>query len=108
MAQGGQNCIGHVFRVCKNVVVPEPNQPPAARFQPSGAARVGGCVGVLAAVGFDDPAGGGAGEVGDKGADRVLAAKFVIMEAASAEKAPEGVFRVGWVTAEEASMVGHV
>lgn len=60
------------------------------RLQPFGAAWVDDGVGVLAAVEFHDQAGGEAGEVGDEGADRVLAAELVSFEAAIAQQAPEG------------------
>ncbi len=59
----------------EDVVVPEAEHAPAAAGEPCRAALVGASVGVvLAAVGFDDEAVAGAGEIDDEGADRVPAA----------------------------------
>ncbi len=83
------------FGVLEDVVVPEAGDAPALGFQPGGSVFVCGWVCVLAAVGFDDQFGLDAGEVGDVGADWVLAAEFGAREGAGAEELPEVALGVG-------------
>src|SRR5207237_9404008 len=65
----------YALGVRQDVVVPEPEHPPALAFEPSGAAAIRVVVGMLTAVCLDDHAMSGAREIDDVVADRVLRAK---------------------------------
>src|SRR5579885_2721769 len=84
-----------VVGVLEDVGVPETQDAPAVRLQPSGAARIALALRVLSAVGLDDEAMLDAGEVRDEGTERMLAAELVADEAAVPETGPEPALGVG-------------
>ena len=95
-----QNHLLHALDIRENVVVPKPNNPPAALLEPRGAPLVVFVIRVLTAIGFDDEAAFKANEIDDEGAEAMLAAEFEAGEASVAEHAPEAALGVGRVDAE--------
>jgi hypothetical protein len=88
-AERRKNRLEHAFGVGKDVVVPEPNDPPALSCEPFSAPLIRGVLAVLAPVGFDDEPVLGAGEVGDEGADRMLSSEPIAGEPACTKVRPE-------------------
>ena len=105
MRWGACQGLVHPFQYAKTVredlVVPEAQHPVALLPQEPVSLLVGG-VGfrVLAAVQLDEQLFRQAGEVGDVGADGLLAAKFVAAQLFVAEVVPQKTFGVGLVLAQ--------
>ena len=77
-----ENCLDYTLGVREDVVIPKAEHAPAFGAEPGGSPSVVTILCVLAAVGFDDQAMLGAGEIGDERADWVLPAEAVSDEAA--------------------------
>lgn len=98
----------HAIHVRHDVVVPEPNHPPALRLYYPGAFNIGRFVGVLAAVELDRQPQRAAGEVHDMITYRILADEFCVAQLAGAEAGPEKFFGFGAVAAQGTGFLGEV
>ena len=90
-------------QILQHLVVPEAQHTPAV----AGHVGVAGGIGraVLGAVDLDDEPGCDAGEVGDVGRDRMLAAEMGAFELAGAQDGPEAILGLGGLAPELAGAV---
>lgn len=92
----------HPVDVPQHLVVPEADHAVAVGFDDAGAVGVGEAFGMLPAVKFDGEAQASTGEVGDEGADGVLAGELCVLEAACSQMQPQPPFRLGGFVAQVA------
>jgi len=98
VAQCLRNRLQHPGDLRQHIVIPQPQDLPALALQKARAMSVvqlGLFPGMLSAVKFDHPARLHAGKVGDVGANGVLAAKFVSVQLARTQAAPQSLLGVG-------------
>src|SRR4051812_40422227 len=80
LAQQSQNGFTHTFKIRQYLVVPKPQDTPAATFKPSRAVGILLSVRMLAAVGLDDKEILRTGKIDDVRPDRKLSPEFVPTE----------------------------
>ena len=77
--QGSNDRICHAGQISKNVMVPEANDPVAARIQEGGAWRIALAFRVLATIGFYDQTMFLTDEVADERSDRLLGSELRVL-----------------------------
>ncbi len=92
-----QDLLQHPFGPAQNIVVPEPNNPPAVTFEPRRPPRIVSAVSMLAAVEFDDQASLNADKIRNESTNWVLATELVAVQLPIAHQRPKTPFGVGHV-----------
>jgi hypothetical protein len=83
------NRLQYAFGIFEHVIVPESNDTIAARFEPAGSLVIPLLVRrVLATIDLDDELRGGAEEIDNVGADRLLSSKTKAIELSASQPHP--------------------
>lgn len=98
LADGFQNAVG----VAEHIVVPETDDAVAMGFDQFGAFDIGGIIGMLAAIEFDDEAQAATGEIGDVWADGVLEDELCAFDLPVADALPQPFFGFGAIAPQRA------
>jgi hypothetical protein len=95
LPQRRQDHLLHALDIVENIVVPKPDDTPAALLQPRRPPVVLFVISMLPAIGFNDEPTLEADEIDDEPTQAMLTTEFESAQAAIAEHAPQATFGVG-------------